>query len=48
MLYEWKSKNLFLDGRFILLKYVLSSLSVYFLSIFKAPASIISYIESTF
>jgi hypothetical protein len=35
-------------GRLVLLKYVLSSLPVYFLSFFKAPASIISSIESIF
>jgi len=45
---DWKSKNLSLGGRLVLLKYVLSSLSVYFFSFFKAPASIISSIESIF
>jgi len=34
--------------RLVLLKFVLSSLSVYFLSFFKAPAGIISSIESIF
>jgi len=44
----WKSKNLSLGGRLVLLKSVLSSLLVYFLSFFKAPACIISSIESIF
>ena len=41
-----KSKNLSLDGRLVLLKFVLSSLSVYVLSFFKAPSCIIFSIES--
>ena len=44
----WKSKNLSLGGRLVLLKFVLSSLPVYFLSFFKAPAGIISSIEFIF
>ena len=44
----WKSKHLSLGGRLVLLKSVLSSLSVYALSFFKAPAGIISSIESIF
>ncbi|KEH15928.1 potassium transporter-like protein, putative, partial [Medicago truncatula] len=44
----WKSTNLSLGGRLVLLKSVLSSLLVYFLSFFKAPACIISSIESIF
>jgi len=44
----WKSKNLSLGGRLVLLKSVLSSLPVYFLSFFKAPASILSSIEYIF
>jgi hypothetical protein len=43
---NWKSKFLSFGGRLILLKFVLSSLSVYFLSFFKAPTGIISSIES--
>jgi len=43
---EWKSRNLSYGGRLILLKSVLSSLPVYALSFFRAPASIISTIES--
>jgi len=44
----WKSKNLSLGGRLVLLKSVLSSLPFYFISFFKAPAGIISSIESIF
>jgi len=43
---NWKSKFMSFGGRLILLKYVLSSLPVYFLSFFKAPTGIISSIES--
>ena len=43
---NWKSKFLSFGGRLILLKYVLSSLPVYFLSFFRAPTGIISSIES--
>jgi len=44
----WKNRNLSLGGRFVLLKYVLSSIPVYFLSFFKSPTCIISSIESIF
>jgi len=44
----WNNKFLSFGGRLILLKYVLSSLPVYFLSFFKASAGIISSIESIF
>ena len=44
----WNNKFLSCGGRLILLKSVLSSLPVYFLSFFKAPAGIISSIESIF
>ncbi|PNY13834.1 cysteine-rich receptor-like protein kinase [Trifolium pratense] len=44
----WKSRFLSMGGRLVLLKSVLSSLSVYFLSFFKAPAGIIRSIESLF
>jgi len=43
---EWKSRNLSYGGRLILLKFVLSSLSVYALSFFRALVGIISTIES--
>jgi len=45
---SWNNKFLSFGGRLILLKSVLSSLSVYFLSFFKSPACIISSIESIF
>jgi len=45
---SWNNKFLSFGGRLILLKSVLSSLPVYFLSFFKAPAGIISLIESIF
>ncbi|GAU13302.1 hypothetical protein TSUD_42560 [Trifolium subterraneum] len=44
----WKCKNLSYGGRLILLKSVLSSIPVYFLSFFKAPTGIISTLESIF
>ena len=45
---SWNHKFLSFGGRLVLLKSVLSSLPVYFLSFFKAPAGIISSIESIF
>jgi exonuclease III len=45
---DWKSRNLSMGGRLILLKSVLSSIPVYFLSFFKAPSGIISILESLF
>jgi hypothetical protein len=45
---SWNNKFLSFGGRLILLKVVLSSLPVYFLSFFKAPTGIISSIESIF
>jgi hypothetical protein len=44
----WNNKFLSFGGRLVLLKSVMSSLPVYFLSFFKAPAGIISSIESIF
>jgi len=44
----WKSKYLSFGGRLVLLKSVLSSLPVHFLSFFKAPTCFISSIESLF
>jgi hypothetical protein len=44
----WKSRHLSMGGRLVMLNFVLSSLPVYFLSFFKAPAGIISSIESLF
>ena len=45
---SWSNKFLSFGGCLVLLKSVLSSLSVYFLSFFKAPAGIIASIESIF
>jgi len=45
---SWHNKFLSLGGRLTLLKSVLSSIPVYFLSFFKSPAGIISSIESIF
>ena len=45
---SWNHKFLSFGGHLVLLKSVLSSLPVYFLSFFKAPAGIISSIESIF
>jgi hypothetical protein len=42
----WKSRFLSFGGRLVLLKSVLTSLPVYALSFFKAPAGTISSIES--
>jgi len=44
----WKCTNSSLGGRLILLKSVLSSIPVYFLSFFKAPSGIISILDSLF
>jgi hypothetical protein len=44
----WKCKNLSLGGQLVLLKSVLSSVPVYFLSFFKAPSGIISSLDSIF
>ena len=42
----WKSKHLSFGGRLVLLKFVLSSMSIYVLSFFKALSGIVSSIES--
>ncbi|PNX72437.1 ribonuclease H [Trifolium pratense] len=44
----WKCSNMSMGGRLVLLKATLSSLPVYFLSFFKALASIVSIIKSLF
>jgi len=43
---DWNSRFLSFGGRLVLLKSILTSLSVYALSLFKAPSGIISSIES--
>jgi len=45
---RWKSRKLSLGGRLVLLKSVMSSLSIYFLSFFKALAGIITSLKSIF
>jgi len=45
---SWNNKFLSFGERLVLLQAVMSSLLVYFLSFFKAPAGIISSIESIF
>jgi len=42
----WKSRFLSFGGRLVLMKYVLTSILVYALSLFKVPSCIISSIES--
>lgn len=37
----WKSRNLSFEGQVVLLNLVLSALTVYYLSFFKAPVSVI-------
>jgi hypothetical protein len=44
----WKSRHLSMGDRLILIKSVLSSIPVYFISFFKAPTCIISLIEYIF
>jgi hypothetical protein len=44
----WKCKKLSLGGQLVLLKSVLSSIPVYFLSFFIAPSCIISTLDSLF
>ena len=44
----WNNKFLLFGGRLVLLKFVLSSLPIYFLSFFKAPIGIISSTEYIF
>ncbi|CAN1816595.1 Putative ribonuclease H protein At1g65750 [Linum perenne] len=41
----WKAKFLSFGGRLVLIKSVLSSLPVYYLSLFKAPSSVITSLE---
>ncbi|GKA08346.1 putative RNA-directed DNA polymerase [Tanacetum coccineum] len=43
---NWKAKNLSIGGRLTLVKSVLSSLPIYYLSLFKAPISIINSLEA--
>jgi len=45
-LHGWKSKNIYTSGCLVLIKFVLSLFSIYFLSFFKAPMGMISFIGS--
>lgn len=45
---SWNSKYLSLGGKIVLLKSVLYTLPVYYLSFFKAPMGVIGAIESMF
>ncbi|GKB49301.1 zf-CCHC domain-containing protein [Tanacetum coccineum] len=42
---SWKSKTLSYGGRLTLIKSVLGALGVYYFSLFKAPKSVITYVE---
>nr|GEY71081.1 reverse transcriptase domain, reverse transcriptase zinc-binding domain protein [Tanacetum cinerariifolium] len=46
ILTAWKAKSLSIDGSLTLLKSVLGSIPIYYLSLFKAPLKVIKYIES--
>ncbi|GJX71225.1 putative RNA-directed DNA polymerase, eukaryota, reverse transcriptase zinc-binding domain protein [Tanacetum coccineum] len=43
---HWKTRMIFVEGRLSLIKSVLSSLPTYFLSLYKAPVSLCSKLES--
>nr|GEW21976.1 RNA-directed DNA polymerase, eukaryota, reverse transcriptase zinc-binding domain protein [Tanacetum cinerariifolium] len=43
---KWKIKTLFSGGRLTLLKYVLTALSLYYMSNYKAPAAVLKDLES--
>jgi hypothetical protein len=45
---RWRSKNLSMGGRLVLLRSVLSAIPVSYLSFFKAPSGIVSKLESLF
>nr|KYP43495.1 Putative ribonuclease H protein At1g65750 family [Cajanus cajan] len=45
---KWKGKNLSFGGRSVLLKSILHSIPIYYLSFFKASTSIITILESLF
>ncbi|GJW85727.1 hypothetical protein Tco_0158872 [Tanacetum coccineum] len=43
---KWKLKSLSIGGRLTLIKFVLSSLSLYYMSSFKVPKGVLSKMES--
>ncbi|GJW47023.1 RNA-directed DNA polymerase, eukaryota [Tanacetum coccineum] len=43
---KWKAKSLSIEGRFTLIKSVLTSLPLYFMSIYKAPMGVLHKLES--
>ncbi|GJT52207.1 RNA-directed DNA polymerase, eukaryota, reverse transcriptase zinc-binding domain protein, partial [Tanacetum coccineum] len=43
---RWKANMLFIGGRMTLIKFVLGSPGIYYLSIFKAPESVVNSLES--
>ncbi|GKC01317.1 hypothetical protein Tco_0987453 [Tanacetum coccineum] len=43
---SWKARNLSIGGRLTLVKFVLDSLPIYYLSLFKAPLKVINILES--
>ncbi|GJU01676.1 hypothetical protein Tco_1112014 [Tanacetum coccineum] len=43
---SWKAKNLSIGGRLTLVKYILGSIPIYYLSLFKAPMLVINTLES--
>ena len=44
---SWKARNLSIGARLILIKSVLSSLPIYYLSLYKAPKSVLEKMETT-
>ena len=42
---SWKAKILSIGGRLTLLKFVVGSLAIYYISIYKAPATVLKLLE---
>ncbi|GJW76413.1 hypothetical protein Tco_0138095 [Tanacetum coccineum] len=45
-LFKWKAKKLFIGGRLTLTKSVLSTISLYYFSLFKVPIGVLKNLES--